>query len=247
MSPDADLTACPVRRLRWVLHQGKEHQMGLADRGQTLLGGIVGSRAYGLNQPDSDTDRMRVVALPTTDMLGLSNPKLTEHTAIPGGDDTTTYEIRDFIGQALKSAPGALDMLWLPSHTTMSPHGEELVANRSRFLSQSIRNPAQGILRKHARSHAADPSKSTPKNHRHAYRMVRQAMTAWETGAFPVRLDQTTIAEVRAFESAPDYEKIEAASAAVFAGPTRLPAEPDRDWAEQFLLRVRAANYKPVC
>ena len=42
--------------------------MGLADRGQTLLGGIVGSRAYGLNQPDSDTDRMRVVALPTTDI-----------------------------------------------------------------------------------------------------------------------------------------------------------------------------------
>lgn len=118
--------------------------MSLADRGQTLLGGIVGSRAYGLNQPDSDTDRMRVVALPTTDMLGLSNPKLTEHTAIPGGDDITTYEIRDFIGQALKSAPGALDMLWLPSHTTMSPHGEELVANRSRFLSQSSATPRKG-------------------------------------------------------------------------------------------------------
>lgn len=221
--------------------------MGLAERGVTILEGVVGSRAHGLDHPGSDTDRMQVVALPTSDLLGLTTPKLTEHTAVPGGDDSTIYEIRDLIGHSLKSAPGALEMLWLPSHTRMNEHGKELIENRGRFLAQRIRNTAQGILRNAARSHAADPSKLTAKTHRHTYRMVRQAMASWQTGVFPVRLDETSIAEVRAFEAAPDYESLEAASAAVFAEPTCLPVAPDREWAERFLLRVRAANYQKVC
>lgn len=43
----------------------------------TLLSGIVGSQAYGMATPQSDEDRLGVVLMPTTSLIGLAMRKET--------------------------------------------------------------------------------------------------------------------------------------------------------------------------
>ena len=100
-----------------------------------ILSGIVGSKAYGLDNEDSDTDRLGIFVAPTVEFHGLYPPTPTHVWTEP--DDLTLHEVGKFVRLALKCNPTIMELMWLPDglYDTVHPEGLALVAIRKKFLS----------------------------------------------------------------------------------------------------------------
>ena len=112
-----------------------------------ILGGIVGSTAYGLNGPDSDVDRMTFAAAPTATFHGLHAPTGRSATRVTHEPDSVTHEIGKACALMLQCNPSVIEMLWLPDelYETSTDLGRELIEIRSAFLSrQNVRNAYMG-------------------------------------------------------------------------------------------------------
>ncbi|MEZ6088699.1 MAG: nucleotidyltransferase domain-containing protein [Pirellulaceae bacterium] len=104
---------------------------------------VIGSRAYGLDDEASDTDR-RGIYLPTADL----------HWSLYGvpeqieNDETQEvyWELQKFLVLALKANPNVLECLYSPIVESTTPLGEELLAMRSAFLSKLIFQTFSGYV-----------------------------------------------------------------------------------------------------
>ena len=67
-----------------------------------ILKTVVGSRAHGLANPDSDYDYRGVFIAPTSELLKL-NVRVKDTKWIEGNKDDTTYEIGKFLFSISKS------------------------------------------------------------------------------------------------------------------------------------------------
>ena len=104
---------------------------------------VVGSRAYGLDGPDSDTDR-RGIYLPPAEL----------HWSLYGVPEQLErdesqecyWELQKFLDLALKANPNVLECLWTPlvEHTT--PLADELLAMREGFLSKLVYQTYNGYV-----------------------------------------------------------------------------------------------------
>lgn len=83
-----------------------------------LLRAISGSRAYGLDTPESDTDIKGVYVLPQPVLFGL-NP--VEQLNNPS-NDVVYYEWRKFVALLLDSNPNILELLNTPQHALLYRH-----------------------------------------------------------------------------------------------------------------------------
>src|SRR5439155_18132802 len=96
---------------------------------------VVGSRAYGLDNDDSDTDR-RGIYLAPADL----------HWSLFGApeqlDDNATerchWELQKFLAMALKANPNILECLYSAMVEKITPLGEELLGMRQQLLAQMI-------------------------------------------------------------------------------------------------------------
>ena len=96
---------------------------------------VVGSRAYGLENDESDTDRRGVYLAPAEMQWSLFGaPEQFED----NGAQSCYWELQKFIIMALRANPNILECLYSPIVEKVTPLGEELVALRQRFLSQMI-------------------------------------------------------------------------------------------------------------
>ncbi|HTL33709.1 MAG TPA: nucleotidyltransferase domain-containing protein [Kofleriaceae bacterium] len=95
---------------------------------------LVGSRAWGVADEGSDTDRRGVFVLPMQWTTGLVDPPL-DLISLDGSQ--TYWEIGKAIRQALRADPNTLEMLFADP-VVVNPLGEALVASRTCFLSQEI-------------------------------------------------------------------------------------------------------------
>lgn len=96
---------------------------------------VVGSRAYGLETAESDTDRRGVYQAPARLLWSLYGaPEQFEDHA----SQTCHWELRKFLVMALKANPNVLECLYSPLVTRLTPVGETLRARRDLFLSQLI-------------------------------------------------------------------------------------------------------------
>lgn len=220
-----------------------------------LLAGVVGSVAYGLAGPGSDTDRLGVFAAPTVAFHGLHPPRESIVTTAP---DSTLHEAAKWCRLALSGNPTASELAWLPEelYETRTALGDELIRIRSAFLSAPrVRDAYLGYAGQQFRKIAArlaDPSSAeaarrTAKHARHLARLVHQGRTLYTTGRLPIRLDDP--ASFLAFgERVAGGDLTEAQ--ALLAGaeqdfdrlPTPLPQRPDEPTVERWLLAVRAAH-----
>ncbi|MEO8270957.1 MAG: nucleotidyltransferase domain-containing protein, partial [Aureliella sp.] len=106
---------------------------GLYDR--VIYRCVIGSRAYGLDDDASDTDR-RGIYLPPAEL----------HWSLYGvpeqleNDETQEcyWELQKFITLALKANPNVLECLYTPIVESVTPLGEELLAIRDAFLSKLV-------------------------------------------------------------------------------------------------------------
>src|SRR6266516_1716194 len=96
---------------------------------------VVGSRAYGLDHDDSDTDRRGIYLAPADLQWSLFGaPEQFEDNAA----QSCYWELQKFLIMALKANPNILECLYSPMVEKVTPLGEELLTLRERFLSQMI-------------------------------------------------------------------------------------------------------------
>lgn len=94
-----------------------------------ILRVLVGSRAYGLERPDSDYDYREVVAYPTSEVLSLGGVQKEESWdlgRVAPRQDETAYELRHFLDLACHSNPSILEVFRAPVEEEHSEYGPRL-------------------------------------------------------------------------------------------------------------------------
>ncbi len=100
-----------------------------------IYSSVVGSRAWGLDGPDSDEDVRGVFVAPFDDVCGLWQVPAEIHDP---HHEHAYWEIGRFVTQGLKGDANTLEALWSPLHKVVTPLGEALLAERRMFVSMNI-------------------------------------------------------------------------------------------------------------
>ncbi|SNY44730.1 nucleotidyltransferase domain-containing protein [Paractinoplanes atraurantiacus] len=211
----------------------------------TILGVVVGSRAYGLAGPGSDHDRRGVYAAPTRSFWHLDKPPT--HRDGPR-DEEFSWEIERFCTLALQANPTVLEVLWSPLIETVTADGEDLLSVRPAFLSRRVSETYGSYARDQLNRVAARRERTGETNHKQAMHMIRLLMAGahvLRTGAIlvDVRPFRDQLLAIKRGEV--EWPSVTAWAAdlqedlAAAALSTELPPEPDRQTIDQLLVRVR--------
>lgn len=206
---------------------------------------VVGSRAYGLDQADSDTDR-RGVFLPPADLdwslFGVPSQIEREET------QECYWEMATFLRFALKANPNVLEVLWSPLVEHASPVAHELLAMRDAFLSRLVFQTYNGYALSQFRKIEQDVRARGEVKWKHAMHLVRLLLAGiavlregvvrvhvgeHRDALLTIRRGEMPWPEVDAWRRAL-HREFEAAFAA-----TKLPERPDYARANDFLVRAR--------
>lgn len=166
---------------------------------KVILKVLVGSRAHGLANPDSDSDYRGVFVAKTSDMLKLGgSTKSTQW--IEAKDDDTSYEIGHFLHLATKSNPSILEVFASPVMES-TPEGIALrdlfpyVWSKKRVLDAFV-----GYSRNQQKKMMDDKYESRERKWKYAVAYVRvllQAQSLLATGMMPVKIPDKWIEELR--------------------------------------------------
>ncbi len=206
---------------------------------------ITGSRAYGLDNDQSDTD-LRGIYLPPADL----------HWSLYGVPEQLEnderqecyWELQKFILLALKANPNILECLYTPLVDYQTPLAAELVALREIFLSKMIYQTYNGYVMsqfKRLEHHLQNHGTIKWKHAMHLIRLLLSGIIALHEGYIPVRVEahrdqllairhgQLPWAEVNAWriQLHKDFD-------AAFE-VTKLPDRPDYERANTFLVYAR--------
>ncbi len=206
---------------------------------------IVGSRAYGLDDANSDIDR-RGIYLPPAQMhwslYGVPEQLDTPET------EECYWELQKFLILALKANPNVLECLYTPLVETASELAQELLAMRGVFLSQLVYQTYNGYVMSQFKKLEQDLRNQGTIKWKHAMHLIRLLLSGikiLEAGFVPVSVEsnrQQLLAirqgempweEVNAWRLSL-HQKFDAAFAV-----THLPERPDYEQANAFLIRAR--------
>jgi len=206
---------------------------------------IVGSRAYGLDNDESDTDRRGIYLAPAELQWSLFGaPEQFEDNAT----QSCFWELQKFLTMALKANPNILECLYSPMVEKITPLGEQLIAMRDAFLSQMIFQTFNGYAMSQFKKIEQDIRNHGEVRWKHAMHLLRLLLTGAATlreGRVPVRVEThrerllsvkrggLTWAEVDAWrkELHSDFEHALA--------ETKLPERPAYEKANTFLIKAR--------
>lgn len=174
---------------------------------------VAGSRAYGLEEDESDED-VRGVALPPREWLVGFAPPVRQHTYASQEADRVVHALPKFLHLALNGNPNMLDILFCAetSIRVLTVPGRELRAMRGAFLSKRLyaayagyasaqlkrmhsHNTAQGSRGRAVQAYGYDP-----KNAMHLLRLLLTARRLFVTGELQICLpaeDRTFLRAVR--------------------------------------------------
>jgi predicted nucleotidyltransferase len=206
---------------------------------------VVGSRAYGLDNDDSDTDRRGIYLAPADLRWSLYGaPEQFEDHAT----QSCYWELQKFLTMALKANPNILECLYSPLVEKVTPLGEELLALRQQFLSQMIFQTFNGYAMSQFKKIEQDIRNSGQIKWKHAMHLLRLLLTGAATlreARVPVRVEahrdrllavkrgEMPWAEVDGWrkELHRDFERA--------LTETKLPERPDYTAANCFLIKAR--------
>jgi hypothetical protein len=206
---------------------------------------VVGSRAYGLDSDESDTDRRGIYLAPADLQWSLFGaPEQFEDNAT----QSCYWELQKFLTMALKANPNILECLYSPLVEKVTPLGEELLALRRGFLSQMIFQTFNGYAMSQFKKIEQDIRNHGEVRWKHAMHLLRLLMTGaatLRTGDLPVRVEaqrerllsikrgEMPWGEIDVWrrELHQDFERALAES--------KLPERPDYDAANRFLVKAR--------
>ena len=206
---------------------------------------VIGSRAYGLDDDTSDTDRRGFYLPPARlhwSLAGLPE-QIEDHTA-----QETYWELEKFLRLALKANPNMLECLYTPLVEHATPLAEELRSMRDRFLSKQLYQTYNGYVLSQFRRIEQDLRTHGAVRNKHAMHLIRLLLSgiiALREGTIPVRVSEhrtqllaikrgeLSWAEVNAWRMAL-HQAFDAAYAV-----SALPEQPDSAAIDAFLTRAR--------
>lgn len=206
---------------------------------------VIGSRAYGLEDEASDTDR-RGVYLPPADLhwslFGV--PEQLENDR----SQEVYWELQKFMMLALKANPNVLECLYSPIVESVTPLGEELLAMREAFLSRLVFQTYSGYVASQFKKMQTDIRNQGRVKWKHVMHLIRlllsgthvlhEGFVAVEVGDHRERLLTIKRGEMPFAEA--DAWRMELQKDFEFAfQSTRLPDRPDYERANAFLVDAR--------
>jgi hypothetical protein len=206
---------------------------------------VVGSRAYGLDNDESDTDR-RGIYLASAELQWslFGAPEQFEDNAA----QSCYWELQKFLTMALKANPNILECLYSPMVEKVTPLGQELLAMRESFLSQMIFQTFNGYAMSQFKKIEQDIRNHGEVKWKHAMHLLRLLLTGAATlrqGRVPVQVEghrekllpvkrgeiKWTEVDQWRKELHCDFERALA--------ETKLPERPDYEKANAFLIKAR--------
>lgn len=238
-----------------MLAHHKEGEIGdpeiVADRTElyqrVIYRRVVGSRAYGLEGDESDTD-YRGIFLPTAEahwsLYGVP-PQIERHQT-----QEHYWELQRFLVLALKANPNVLECLYTPLVERTTPLADELLAMRAAFLSRLVYPTFNGYVMSQFKKMQADirnRGKVKWKHVMHLLRLLISGIKVLRDGLVRVRVDEhrEQLLAIRRGEVPWDeteswrlslHREFDLASQS-----TRLPERPDYEKANEFLIKARRA------
>ncbi|MFN8541686.1 MAG: nucleotidyltransferase domain-containing protein [Thermomicrobiales bacterium] len=206
---------------------------------------IVGSRAYGLDEPGSDTDWRGIYLPPAEFHWSLAGvPEQLED------DDAQEcfWELQKFLSLALKANPNALECLYTPLIEYATPLAEELLAMREVFLSRQLYQTYGAYVRSQFRKMEQDLRTRGAVRMKHAMHLIRLLISGtvalregWvlvDVGEHRERLLAIRHGAMPWVEIEEWQRQLHAEFDAAFAR-TQLPEGPDYARVDAFLIAAR--------
>ena len=206
---------------------------------------VVGSRAYGLDEADSDIDR-RGIYLPPAELqwslVGVPE-QLENHET-----QECYWEMQKFINLALKANPNILECLYTPLMEYSTPLAEELLNQREIFLSKLIYQTYNGYVLSQFRKMNKHWQKNGYIKWKHAMHLIRlllSGITVLREGFIPVQVEayrdqllavrrgEQTWVQINEWRLSLHKDFDEAFQ------QTSLPEQPNYEAANAFLVRAR--------
>jgi predicted nucleotidyltransferase len=211
---------------------------------------VTGSRAYGLETDDSDTDLRGVYLAPTDLQWSLYGaPEQFEDDA----SQSCYWELQKFLVMALKANPNILECLYSPLVDKSTIIGEELLSLRDRFLSQMIFQTFNGYAMSQFKKIEQDRRNQGQVRWKHAMHLLRLLLSGAGTlreGRVPVHVEAYRDRLLAVKRGEISWEEVEAWRQELHKDfekallETKLPERPDYEAANSFLIRARRQTSK---
>jgi predicted nucleotidyltransferase len=217
----------------------------------TVYSAVVGSRAYGLAGPDSDTDRRGVYAAPAPLFWRLDKPPTHLDGPLP---EQFSWELERCCLLALAANPTVLECLWSPLVERTTDVGDALLALRPAFLSRRVGETYGNYAADQFARLDAGRHRTGAVNWKQAMHMLRLLMAGahvLRTGEVLVDVSAHRVPLLAVKHGERDWAEVAAwadalrADLAGAAAGTALPPLPDRAGVEAFLISVRRASVDP--
>jgi uncharacterized protein len=206
---------------------------------------VIGSRAYGLEDDKSDTDR-RGIYLPPAELhwslYGVPEQLENEET------QEAYWEMQKFIVLALKANPNVLECLYSPIIELATPLAEELLAMREAFLSKLVFQTYSGYVASQFKKMQTDIRNQGKVKWKHVMHLIRLLISGIdvlrdgkvtvEVGEAREQLLAIKRGEV-SFAEADSWRKSLQVDFERAFQQTSLPERPDYERANEFLIHAR--------
>ena len=211
---------------------------------------VVGSRAYGLDQEESDTDR-RGVYLPPAEMhwslYGV--PEQLENAA----SEECYWELQKFLTLALKANPNVLECLYTPLVENATPLARELLNMRDAFLSKLVYQTYNGYVLSQFKKLTTRLDSGREIKWKHAMHLIRlllSGIVALREATVPVSVEEhrdRLLAIRRGEVPWPEVDawrlELHQTLDAAYA-KTQLPERPDYARVNAYLIKARGSMLK---
>jgi hypothetical protein len=211
---------------------------------------VIGSRAYGLDTDDSDTDRRGIYLAPAEMQWSLYGaPEQFEDNAT----QSCYWELQKFLIMALKANPNILECLYSPMVEKATPLAEELLAIRHHFLSQMIFQTFNGYAMSQFKKIEQDIRNQGEVRWKHAMHLLRLLLTGaatLRTGNVPVRVEAHRDRLLSVKRGEIPWPEVDAWRKELHRDfecaltETRLLQRPDYEIANKFLVGARSRQVK---
>jgi predicted nucleotidyltransferase len=208
---------------------------------------VIGSRAYGLQDDASDTDR-RGIYLPTADLhwslYGVPEQLENEQT------QEAYWELQKFLVLALKANPNVLECLYSPIVEHATPLAQELLSIREIFLSKLLFQTYSGYVASQFKKMQIDIRNQGRVKWKHVMHLIRLLISGThvlthqtmivDVGDHREKLLRIKRGEMPFHETDALRKSLQKQFEAAFKA-TQLPDRPDYHRANEFLIRARRA------
>ncbi len=223
---------------------------GLFDR--VIFRCVIGSRAYGLDDEDSDIDR-RGIYLPPADLhwslYGV--PEQLENDAT----QEVYWELQKFVVLALKANPNVLECLYSPIVETATPLAQEMLDLKHIFLSRLVFQTYSGYVASQFKKMQTDIRNQGQVKWKHVMHLIRlllSGINVLQEGFVTVAVGEHRDRLLEIKSGATKWDEVEAWRLELHQEfnrafeQTKLPERPDYERANEFLVKARRLALQEV-